>query len=121
MRKLKKARKILKPDFLKVLVAYFLFFILLTLNDAFYWCRIAKSKDYCPPNFYQVYFFKFIIGIVNPWVVFTRISRDLIEQNFSDILLIFLFMGIAYILSSLISLVKREKTRRLKYLQKLIY
>ena len=109
MRKLKKARRILKPDFLKVLVAYFLFFVLLTLNDAFYWCRIAESKDYCPPNFYQVYFFKFIMGIVNPWVVFTRISRDLIEQNFSDILLIFLLIASSYLISCPICSVKKIK------------
>jgi len=112
MRNLKKVRKILKPDFLKVLVAYFLFFILITLNDVFYWCWIAESKDYCPPNFYQIYFFEFFIGVINPWVIFTRISRDLIEQNFSDILIIFLFLASSYLISCLICSVK--KTKKLK-------
>lgn len=53
---IKKLRGFLKPNFFKVVVAYILFFLILTFNDAFYWCVIIKRSEYCPENFIQIYF-----------------------------------------------------------------
>jgi len=105
--KIERLIKALKPDFMKIIIAYILSFFFISLNDSFYWCFIIKSKEYCNPNFTQVFLINFSISLLSPWNVLTRILRDsVIEKNFIDILMTFFFITISYLISCILVFAK---------------